>query len=158
MAHDYDDHDGLGPTMDTRVVEHDGHSYTVEIFGPSDWDVAGDPGGVPPEDEAAWYAGNWKSVFIQVTSRANPAKFDSVGAQLGYVPSQGRKWTIADIIDDRLSDLVHSAGLAPPGEVITVEEMARAQALNHLFDLDMERYGHVAVWNLSLFGLTYGRA
>jgi hypothetical protein len=30
-------------------------------------------------------------------------------------------------------------------------DVARAQRLNYLFDLDMERYGHVAAWNLDRF-------
>lgn len=113
MAHSYDDHDGMGPTMHTQVAEYDGHQYTVEIFGPADWSPAESPGHLPPEDEAAWYAGRWRSVFLQVASAADPSKFDNIGAMLGYVPSEGRRWTIADIIDDRLAYLVKSAGLAP---------------------------------------------
>ena len=40
--------------------------------------------------------------------------------------------------------MTHVAGL---------ELIAEAQGMNRLFDLDMERYGHVAAWNRSLFGL-----
>ncbi len=33
------------------------------------------------------------------------------------------------------------------------DDFTAALRLNHLFDLDMARYGHVAAWNRQAFGL-----
>jgi hypothetical protein len=39
------------------------------------------------------------------------------------------------------------------GSEVTLTELTAAAKLNELFDLDVQRYGHAAVWNRPAFGL-----
>lgn len=111
MTDDYDD--GMGPVIDRVVVEYDGERYVAEMLGPSDWSPDDDPGSTPPEDVAAWERGDWVSVFLRVTAEREPHGYDTIGAMLGKVPSDGTEHTFASIIADKLRSLVDSSGLDP---------------------------------------------
>jgi hypothetical protein len=119
MSDDYDD--GMDPVMTRQAVEYDGDRYVAEILGPADWSPDQSPGDLSEEDVRAWERGEWVSVSLRVTAEAPPFGSDSIGAMLGNVPSLAGEQTVTSIIDEKLAGLVHSAGIAPGKDALTVQ-------------------------------------